>query len=122
MDFFLSFSMPRLYRQAGTLSIAWQFVYIILTTNDIRVMLANQQQVRQLYRLLEMHLLEVEETSVALDVQLVEYLGCLSTQVQPQLVIAVESTQNVLLHVAHDVCLAQVIQRNLAKPGKQPSD
>jgi len=85
-------------------------------------MLANQQQVRQLYRLPEMHLLEVEETSVALDVQLVEYLGCLSTQVQPQLVIAVESTQNVLLHVAHDVCLAQVIQRNLAKPGKQPSD
>jgi len=95
---------------------------IILTINDIRVTLANQQQVRQLYRLPEMHLLEVEETSVALDVQLVEYLGCLSTQVQPQLVITVESTQNVLLHIAHDVCLAQVIQRNLAKPGKQPSD
>ena len=68
------------------------------------------------------HLLKVEKASIALNVQLVEYFSCFSTQVQPQFVIAIKSTQNVLLDVTNDVCLAQVIQRNLTKAGKKPSD
>jgi len=55
-------------------------------------------------------------------VQLVQYLGSLSAQVKTQFVIAIKSTQYVLLDVADNVCLAEVVQCNLAKAGEQPSD
>ena len=54
--------------------------------------------------------------------QLVQYFRSFSTQVQSEFIVAIEPTQNVLLHVAYDMCLAKVVERNLTETGKKSSD
>ena len=68
------------------------------------------------------HALQVQEAAVALDVQLVEHVGGVATQVPPQRWLAVQPAQDVLLDVAHHCRLAQVVQRQLAEAGEEPRD
>ena len=65
--------------------------------------------------------LDVEETAVTFDVEHVERRRSLSAQVPPQRRFLLQTSQDVLLHVAHHTSSTHLVQRHLLEAGEQTS-